>query len=58
MADRTALGMIGLMLGAATMFVMMVGGVVVGDHLTGRLHLEDGLSIAPLPAVTLPAAAR
>lgn len=58
MADRTALGMIGLMLGVATMFVMMVGGVVVGDHLTGRLHIDEGLRVATLPAATLPAAAR
>ena len=49
MADRNALGMIGLMLGAATIFVMMVGGVVVGDHLTGRLHIDEGgLRIATL----------
>lgn len=49
MADRTALGMIGLMLGAATIFVVMVGGVVVGDHLTGRLQIDDGLRVATLP---------
>ena len=53
MADRNALGMIGLMLGVATMFVMMVGGVVVGDHLSGRLHIDEGMAV-----VTLPAAAR
>ena len=50
MADRTALGRIGLMLGAATMAVMMIGSVVVNDHLTGRLHIDDGLYIASLPA--------
>lgn len=49
MADRTALGMIGLMLGAATILVVMVGGVVVGDHLTGRLHIDDGLRVVTLP---------
>lgn len=53
MADRTALGMIGLMLGAATIFVMMVGGVVIGDHLTGRLHMDEvGLRVATLPTTT------
>lgn len=44
MADRSALGMIGLLLGAATLFVMMMGAVVVADHLSGKLHLEDGLA--------------
>jgi len=53
MADRTALGTIGLMLGAATMMVMMIGALVVTDHLTGRLQLDDGLQ-----AVSLPLAAR
>lgn len=49
MADRSALGVIGLMLGAATMLVMVVGAVVVGDHLAGRLQLEDGLRVVALP---------
>jgi hypothetical protein len=53
MADRSALGKIGLMLGAATMMVMMVGVLVVTDHLTGRLHIDDGFQ-----AVSLPSAAR
>jgi hypothetical protein len=48
MADRRALGTIGLMLGAATMMVMMVGAVVVTDHLTGRLQIDDGLNVASL----------
>jgi hypothetical protein len=50
MADRTALGMIGLMLGAATMFVMMVGAFVIGNYLTDRSHLEEGLTEVALPA--------
>jgi hypothetical protein len=49
MADRNALGMIGLLFGAATLFVMMAGAVVVGDHLTGRLHLDDGLTAVAMP---------
>lgn len=53
MADRIALGKIGLMLGFATMAVMMIGAVVVIDHLTGRLQIDDGL-----PALSLSAAAR
>ena len=50
MADKTALGRIGLMLGAATMMVMLVGVFVVTDHLTGRLHLADGLRVVALPS--------
>jgi hypothetical protein len=49
MADRTALGRIGLMLGAATMMVMMIGTVVVTDHLTGRLQIEDNVQVVSLP---------
>lgn len=49
MADRNALGTIGLLLGAATIFVMAMGAVVVGDHLTGRLHIEDGLAAVAFP---------
>ena len=50
MADRSALGRIGLMLGAATMMVMMIGTFVVTDHLTGRLQIDDGLRVLNLPA--------
>lgn len=46
MVDKNALGMIGLMLCTATVLVTMVGAVVVNDHLTGRLHIEDDLSTA------------
>ncbi len=53
MADKNALGMIGLMLCTATMFVMMVGAVVVNDHLSGRLQIDDNL-----PAIALPQASR
>jgi hypothetical protein len=50
MADRNALGRIGLMLGAATMMVMMVGAFVVTDHLTGRLQIDEGLSAISVPS--------
>ena len=53
MADRSALGKIGLMLSAATVAVMMVGALVVTDHLTGRLTIDDGLRV-----MTLSSAAR
>jgi hypothetical protein len=52
MADRTALGAIGLMLGAATLAVLMIGGVVVTDHLNGRLQLDDSVRVVALPTVT------
>jgi hypothetical protein len=51
MADRTALGRIGLILGAATMAVMMIGSVVVTDYLTGRMQIDDGLFVGSLPAL-------
>ena len=53
MADTTALGRIGLMLAAATVFVMTAGAVVVGDHLPGRLQIDDTVRM-----VTPPTAAR
>jgi hypothetical protein len=49
MADRHALGLIGLMLGTATAVVMMIGAVVIGNHLTGRLHIDD-MSLATFPS--------
>ena len=50
MADRSALGRIGLMLGAATMMVMMIGTLVVTNHLTGRMQIDDALSVVGLPS--------
>ncbi|MBS0249202.1 MAG: hypothetical protein JSR61_21515 [Proteobacteria bacterium] len=41
MADRNALSKIGLLFMATTLLVMMTGAVVVADHLTGRLILDD-----------------
>jgi hypothetical protein len=46
MADKRALGMIGLMLCTVTLLVMTVGAVVVGDHLTGRMHIDDQTPVA------------
>lgn len=45
MADRNALGKIGLMFVAATLFVMMMGAVVVAGHLTGRAHFDDDAGV-------------
>lgn len=50
MADRTALGMIGLMLGVATILVVTVGAWVISDHLNGRLQLDDGIRISDIAA--------
>jgi len=60
MADRNALGMIGLLFGATTLFVMMMGAVVVADHLSGKLHIEDGSSQLEqaMPAAMQPEMAR
>lgn len=49
MADRNALGLIGLLFGVATLIVMMTGAVVVGDHLTGRMHIDDGFKAVAYP---------
>lgn len=53
MADKNALGMIGLMLGVATVFVTVMGAVAVGNH-GGQLHWRG---VAPVVAA-LPAAQR
>lgn len=50
MADRSALGAIGLMLSFATIAVMMVGALVVTEHVTGRLQVDDSVSMVGLPS--------
>ncbi|WP_168197748.1 hypothetical protein [Pseudolabrys sp. FHR47] len=50
MADRNALGKIGLMFVAATLFVMMMGAVVVAGHLSGRADFEDGSRVFGITA--------
>ncbi len=52
MADTKSLNVIGLMLGAATMMVMMIGTFVVTDHLTGRMQIEEGMPLVSVPAAT------
>jgi prepilin signal peptidase PulO-like enzyme (type II secretory pathway) len=52
MADKRALGMIGLMLGAATVFVTVISAVVVGSYV-GQLDGRNGVQmIARLPTAT------
>ena len=51
MADRSGLGIIGAMLGAATVLVLLVGGLVVGGTLTGRVQIDRGISATAPPAV-------
>lgn len=41
MADRNALGLMGLMLGITTAFVVVVGAVLVTDHAPGDFQLAD-----------------
>jgi len=57
MADRISLGMIGLLFGAATFAVMVIGAMVVTDHLSGKMHLDDGIRAMslPVPPTTLSA---
>ncbi|MFA6267245.1 MAG: hypothetical protein WC670_16195 [Pseudolabrys sp.] len=52
-ADRNALGKIGLMFVAATLMVMMTGAVVVADHLTGRVNIEDSAAGFGTPAADI-----
>ena len=42
MADRNSLKFIGFLYGGFTALVMIVTGIVVGDHLSGRLSLDQG----------------
>ena len=53
MADRRSLGMVGFVLGGITALVMMVGAMVVQQHLDGRLQLDNARPIlsASLPTV-------
>jgi len=53
MADKNAPGMIGLMLGAATMFVTVMGAIAVGNH-GGQLDMRTGTPVV----ATLPASGR
>jgi len=52
MADRISLGTIGLLFGAATFAVMVIGAVVVTDHLSGKMQLDDGIRVMSLPMPT------
>lgn len=44
MADRNALGLMGLLLGAATMFVVSVGAVLVTNQGNAPLQLAENTS--------------
>ncbi len=41
MPDRSSLGRIGFLFGGITAAVMLIATWIVGDHMTGRLHLDD-----------------
>ena len=52
MADRSGLGIIGVMLGTATLLVLLVGGFVVGGTLTGRVPIDQAVNTTALPGAT------
>lgn len=41
MADRTSLGILGLILGAATAMVILTAGFLVAGHIDGRMALDN-----------------
>ena len=45
MADRSALGMIGALLGAATVAVTLIGILVVTGYVGGRMTLDDNIQV-------------
>lgn len=51
MADRIALGRIGLIFSVATAAVILIGGVVVSENLNDRYPLDDGARLSAM-AVT------
>lgn len=46
MPDRSSLGMIGFLFGGITAAVMLIGALVVTDHMSGRLNIETPLAAA------------
>jgi len=44
MPDRSSLGLIGFLFGGITAAVMLIGALVVSDHMSGKLNLEPPLS--------------
>jgi len=50
MADKNALGVIGLMLGTVTALVMTVAAIVVNDHVSGRIQMDSGVSAVAQPS--------
>jgi hypothetical protein len=53
MADKNSLGLVGLIFASVTVGVMLVAGLVVRDHVTGRLALEPAHSVAEISATRL-----
>jgi hypothetical protein len=46
MADRTGLGVLGLLFGSVTAVVLLITAVVVTGHVEGRLRLDNGQAAA------------
>jgi hypothetical protein len=53
MADKTSLGIVGLILAGVTASVIIVAGWVVNDHLAGRLVLDPQHSVAEMSATRM-----
>ena len=49
MANRTSLGMIGIMMTGVTAMVILIGIIVVQGHLTGRYVLEGPVTSTSRP---------
>jgi hypothetical protein len=47
MADKSGLGILGLMFGGVTFVVTLTAFLVVRDHVDGRLHIDDVATTAP-----------
>ena len=50
MADRSSLGMMGLIFAGVTASVVILAGWLVNAHVAGRLSLEPAQSVAELSA--------
>jgi len=44
MVDKSGLGFIGLVLGTATLLVMVIGAVMLTDYASGARHFDDGIA--------------
>ncbi len=52
MADRTSLGLVGLVFGCVTLAVMLIATVTVYRNIDGRLALDPGVVVSAATAAT------